>query len=214
MVIGLLVLVSVHVSCAQEADSLSVQPVKRDTIYQGTCIRVDLFNPIFDLLRTEWHTYSLEAALSVRLLNRLYPTFEFGHAGRFLQEKDAKKPLYDGSGQFVRLGMDINPLKKHPEQRSSMLIGVRLGTGWQHLNTPALAVYSPQGEWIADVWGEIVAGVNVDIMFGLSMGWAVRMKFLFTQNSHGTESTPYYIPGFGYHNSMNWGFDYYIGYAF
>ena len=206
-------------SAALQPEPEAPKPVKKDSIYQATLVRVDIFNPIFDALRSDWHTYSVEAAVSVRLKNRFFPTVEFGHAGQFLQQKvDRSKnlpdSLYHGSGQFARIGLDINPLKKRPDQRSSLLIGVRLGTGWQRLDTPDLKPYFPKGEWIADVWGEVAAGVNVDIMYGVYMGWAVRMKFLFTKNSHDELTTPYYIPGFGYHNNMNWGFDYYIGYAF
>ena len=40
------------------------------------------------------------------------------------------------------------------------------------------------------------------------------MKFLFTEKTHDSLTIPYYIPGFGYRNSMNWGFEYYLGYAF
>ena len=46
------------------------------------------------------------------------------------------------------------------------------------------------------------------------MGWAVRLKFLFTTNSHGVNTTPNYIPGYGFHDTMNWGFNYYLGYTF
>ena len=183
-------------------------------IFQGVNIRIDLLNPILEPARTGWHTYDVEMAVNVRLKNRFFPTFEFGHAGRFLQEKDAATPLYDGSGQFARIGLDLNPLKKHPEQRSVFLIGVRAGTGWQQLHTPTLLAVNPRGEWIADAWGEVLAGVQVNIVKGFNMGWAIRMKFLFTTNSHGELTTPYYIPGFGYRNEMNWGFNYYIGYAF
>ena len=189
-------------------------PVPADTaIYQGTTIRVDILNPVLEMARTGWHTYSIEAAVNVRLKNRFYPTIEGGYADRFLQVKDAATPQYDGRGGFARLGLDINPLKKHPEQRSAMLIGLRVGTGWQQLSVNG-AGYAVSGAWIADAWGEIVAGVQVDIAKGFNMGWAVRMKFLFTTNSHDELTTPYYIPGFGYRDTMNWGFDYYLGYTF
>ena len=183
-------------------------------IFQGVNIRIDLLNPILEPARSGWHTYDIEAAVNVRLKNRFFPTLEFGHAARFLQQKDAATPQYDGSGQFMRIGLDLNPLKKHPEHRSAFLIGVRAGTGWQHLHTPELLAVAPRGEWIADAWGEVLAGVQVNIVKGFNMGWAIRMKFLFTAKSHGELTTPYYIPGFGYRNEMNWGFNYYIGYAF
>jgi hypothetical protein len=185
----------------------------KEDIYQGTTSRVDLLNPVLDLARSEWHTYSVEAAVNVRLKNRFYPTLEFGYADRFLQVKDAATPLYDGRGGFARIGLDINPLKKHPEQRSAFLIGVRLGTSLQQLSVTGDG-YVVNGAWVADVWGEIGAGVQVDIYKGFNMGWAIRMKFLFTRASHDEYTTPYYVPGFGYWDTMNWGFNYYIGYTF
>ena len=84
----------------------------------------------------------------------------------------------------------------------------------QRLHTPALIAEVPQGKLIADAWGEIVAGVQVDIYKGFNMGWAIRMKFLFTTKAHDELTTPYYIPGFGYRDTMRWGFDYYLGYTF
>lgn len=217
----LLLLCIVHYAGAQEAtpDSVKVKPVKvpqpaEVAVYQGTTVRVDILNPVLEMVRTGWNTYSVEAAVNVRLINRLYPTIEGGYAAQFLQEKNAATPLYDGSGGFVRLGLDINPLKKHPEQRSALLIGVRAGSAMQRLHTPALIAEVPQGKLIADAWGEIVAGVQVDIYKGFNMGWAIRMKFLFTTNAHDELTTPYYIPGFGYRDTMRWGFDYYLGYTF
>ena len=183
-------------------------------IYQGVNVRVDILNPLYELIRSDWHTYDIEVAVNVRLKNRFFPTAELGHAGRFMQEENNTAPRYNGYGQFARLGLDINPLKKHPERRSCMLVGVRAGTAWQYMHSPSLIEAEQHGAWIADAWGEIVAGVQVDIYKGFNMGWAIRMKFLFTENSHDELTTPYYIPGFGYHGSMNWGFNYYLGYAF
>ncbi len=201
---------------AQPRDSAAVPA--DEPIYQGMCLRVDILNPAFELMRSDWHSYAMEAALSVRLKGRFFPTLEFGHAGRFLQEKaDRTKnlpdSLYCGNGQFARLGLDINPLKKHPNSRSVMLIGVRLGTGWQKIGGK-VSDTTLRDQWIADVWGEVLAGVQVDVYKGFNMGWAVRMKFLFTKNSHTNADIPYYIPGLGYRNDMNWDFDYFIGYTF
>lgn len=195
-------------------DSMPAIKVPKREVYQGTTVRIDLLNPILDLARSGWRTYDIEAAVNVRLIDWLFPTIEFGHAARFLQEKNAAVPLYDGWGEFARLGLDINPLKKRRESRSVLLIGVRAGTGWQNMHTPAVLVEHPKGVWIADAWGEIVAGVQVNIVKGFNMGWAVRMKYLFTQNSHDELTIPYYIPGFGYRDTMSWGFNYYVGYTF
>lgn len=239
-IIGLMVVLSMTQALAQAeaTDSTAVAKKPKKAVYQSTTLRIDLLNPILDLARSDWHTYSVETAVSVRLLNRLFPTVELGHAGRFQQVKDEAVPVYRGQGEFVKLGLDINPLKKHPESRSYLLIGVRAGTSWQKMpfrlsddeqqgeSTPevrmGLATRDPQaytpdrvnGTWIADAWGEVLAGVQVNIVKGFNMGWAVRMKFLFTTNSHDELNTPYYIPGFGYRDTSNWGFNYYLGYTF
>lgn len=226
--LGLVIIAGVFPLCAQEpaTDSTFVQtdapqptaksqwPNYPDTaIFQGVTVRLDILNPILDMARTGWHTYTVEAAVNVRLKNRFFPTMEFGYAGNFLQEKDAETPVYDGNGGYVKLGLDINPLKKHPERRSVMLIGVRAATGLEQLKR-SVSNSELHGKWVADAWGEIVAGVQVNIVQGFNMGWAVRMKFLFTEKTHDDKTIPYYIPGYGNRDSMKWGFDYYLGYTF
>ena len=102
--LGLVIIAGVFPLCAQEpaTDSTFVQtdapqptaksqwPNYPDTaIFQGVTVRLDILNPILDMARTGWHTYTVEAAVNVRLKNRFFPTMEFGYAGNFLQEKDA-----------------------------------------------------------------------------------------------------------------------------
>ena len=94
-----------------------------------------------------------------------------------------------------------------------MLIGVRAATGLEQLKR-SVSNSELHGKWVADAWGEIVAGVQVNIVQGFNMGWAVRMKFLFTEKTHDDKTIPYYIPGYGNRDSMKWGFDYYLGYTF
>lgn len=198
----------------QPADAKAKPEPPKPQVYQATSIRVDILNPVYELIRSKGHTYSVEIAANVRLLNRLFPTLELGYAGGFEQDKNATTPVYNGRGEFMRLGLDINPLKKRPDAPSYMTVGLRAGAAVQHLSTPALLLESPKGETITDAWGEVVAGVHVNIAAGFNMGWAVRLKFLFTTNSHGVNTTPNYIPGYGFHDTMNWGFNYYLGYTF
>ena len=210
--IGLILLLLCTTCMMAQTDSVPTQDKKKQ-VYQATTIRVDLLNPAYELIRSGGHTYSVEVAANVRLLNRLFPTLELGYAGGFQQE-ESSTPIYNGQGEFMRIGLDINPLKKRPEALSYMTVGLRAGAAMQHLSTPTLLATSPKGETIADAWGEVVAGVHVNIVKGFNMGWAVRMKFLFTANSHSATTTPYYIPGFGLYDTMQWGFNYYIGYTF
>ena len=218
-IVLLLLLCTIHMMAQTDSVQVAEQPKAatenaKPQVYQATTIRVDILNPAYELIRSAGHTYSVELAANVRLLNRLFPTLELGYAGGFQQDKNAATPVYNGQGEFMRIGLDINPLKKHPAALSYLTVGLRAGAAMQHLSTPALLVYSPKGETIGDAWGEVVAGVHVNIAAGFNMGWAVRMKFLFTANSHGVTTTPYYIPGYGFYDTMNWGFNYYLGYTF
>lgn len=193
-------------------------------IYQGVSLKLDLGNTALALGLSKGKIQSYEMALNCRLKNRFYPTLELGYA---LAEASADGGQHKGQGGFGRVGLDISPLKKHPEYMDVLLVGVRLGTDVQRFSlsnvSQNLTGYWSMGEDIrydypakvrADVWGEVVAGCQVQIWKGLQMGWYVRLKFLFTRTDKKGGPLPYYIPGYGYRDDTNWGLNYYIGYKF
>ena len=193
----------------------------RDTaVYQGTYVKLDLFNPAFEALRAKGRVQDYEVMVSVRLKQRFYPAIELGYA----QAKDsANGGHYSGKGGFIRLGTDINGLKKHPESPHALLVGVRIGTAVQGYDLTG--IYRHDDYWQtargtytgitrADVWGEVIGGCNVQIAGGFHMGWYIRLKVLFTRTDSDNGPLPYYIPGFGYRDDMNWGFNYYIAWRF
>ena len=190
------------------------------SIYNGTYVKLDLFNPTFEAIRSKGQVQDYELMVSVRLRNRFYPTIELGYA----RAADvANGGSYKGQGGFIRVGTDLNGLKKHPESPHAMLVGVRIGTAYQEYDLTDVA--SDDTYWKverpdylnvrkADVWGEVVAGCNVQIAKGFHMGWYVRIKALFTRKASENGHLPYYIPGFGSRDDMNWGFNYYVGWKF
>lgn len=189
-------------------------------IYQGIDLKLDLANTIIEAAVSKGKILSFEMAMNVRLKQRYFPTFEAGYARA---DTEADGGHHNGEGGFFRVGLDINPLKKHPERPSCLLVGVRVGTALQHFdltnvtyNTSYWGVVRKDftDQFGADCWGEIVAGVQVQIWEGLQMGWYARMKILFTRTVSDGKVMPYYIPGFGYRDESNWGFNYYIGYKF
>ena len=190
---------------------------RNDSIYGGTIIKLDIVSPIVVAGTNGWKIQNYEIAANVRLINRLYPTLELGYAGG---DKTVGDTLhYHGHGGFFRVGMDINPLKKHPESPHALLIGVRLGTAVQQMNqyNDHIAASGASGVK-ADCWGEIVAGCQVQIVKGLYMGWMGRFKCLFTRKSPADSEealqVPVYIPGFGSRDNIGWGLSYHIGYKF
>lgn len=192
-------------TCVASADDT---PATADTvkIYQGTHIRLDLFNPIAQPILSKGLNQGYEMAVNVRLKDRFYPTLELGYA---CSGQHPDSLYYFGQGGFARVGLDINGLKRHKERLDALLIGVRIGTSLQDYYIDKDRLFR------ADCWGEVVAGCQVRIAKGFMMGWAIRMQFLMTETQkEGQPHVPYYIPGFGEREAMSWGGNYYIGYFF
>ena len=181
---------------AREASS-AVPPSDKDSaVYQGTCVKLDAFMPIYEAARSAGRLQAYELGVNVRLQNRFYPTLE----GGFSFGEARKDSLSDKiQGGFLRLGMDYNPLRKSRPSPHALLIGLRVGTSLQTQ---------------VDAWGELVAGCQVQIVKGLYMGWTARMRLMFTHRNTPAGELPVYIPGYGYRDNIAWGANYYIGWQF
>ena len=204
---------------------------KADSIYNGTTLKLDIASPIVIAAANKWQIQNYEMAVNVRLAKRFYPTLELGYAGGTKTQGDTVQ--YSGQGGFFRVGVDINPLKKHPESPHALLVGVRLGTAVQDMtqNEQSGTRLSRISGAYADCWGEIVAGCQVEIArvnkTAFYMGWMARFKCLFTRTQARVEQpnieindatvtylTPIYIPGFGSRDDISWGISYHLGWRF
>ena len=199
---------------AYAEDSINVEAPKKEKqpIYNSTQVKVDILSPVLTPALYQWQMQHYELAVNVRLAQRFYPTLEAGYTGGKITESDSI--TYSGHGGFFRFGVDINPLKKHPESPHALLVGLRIGSGYQAHK--------------ADCWGEIVAGCQVEIAkierqttndkrpMAFYMGWMGRIKFLFTRDTEDKNGViyPTYIPGFGERGNIGWGANYYLGWRF
>ena len=195
----------------------------------GTQVKLDIASPILTPAINNWQMQHYEAAVNVRLAKRWYPTAEIGYAGgKYSQDSIS----YTGHGAFLRIGCDLNPLKRHPELPHALLVGLRFGTAVQGYTQETALSGSSSGIVTdsdrnmyrsgvqADCWGEIVAGCQVEIAkvhnTAFYMGWMGRFKFLFTRKTMDKNYHPYaiYIPGFGHRDNIGWGVNYYLGWKF
>ena len=157
--------------------------------------------------------------MNVRLKNRYYPTFEMGYAQA---DCAAAGGNFFGRGGYGRVGLDLSALKKSSRE-NLLLVGLRLGTAVQGVDLGDVRVWDTYWQkytvrqydhWVRpDVWGEVVAGVQVQVYKCFHMGWYARLKILFTRKEDGTPNA-WYIPGFGYRQDTNFGVNYYIGWKF
>ena len=180
-------------------------------------IKLDVGATILALATSKAKIQDYEISMNWRLKNRFYPTLELGYTASMTEQvNSADRIAYSGQGGFFRVGVDINPLKKHPESPHALLVGLRFGTSVQEYTQimvreevnvsqlcdpnlfdvsiiemgKDLSMRRSQGKH-ADCWGEIVAGCQVNIVAGLYMGWMARFKFIFTDKSnHLTDLVP------------------------
>ena len=200
ILIGVLCLFSLTAYAHKETATEEKPPV-----YGGTTVKLDILSPVMVSGLNKWQIQHYEIAANVQLARKYYPTLELGFAGGRTNQGDSIR--YNAYGGFIRVGCDVNPLRKHPESPHAMLLGIRIGTGIQPKHT--------------DCWGEIVAGCQVEIAkvknTAFYMGWMGRLKILFTRAPGGptaAEMNPIYIPGYGKRDNIGWGVSYHLGWKF
>ncbi len=207
----LLCILCVPMLSAGENDSIQ--------IYKGTQIKLDIGSPILEIARSKAQVQTYEIAANVNLLNRFFPTLELGYAQA---NNTLVNGTFNGKGAFMRVGLDLSALRKHPESPYKLLVGIRIATDVQNFSLSNIAVYDNYWQTAAplsyqrvrwDAWGEIFIGMQVQVYKAFYMGAAIRLKALFTPGKDG-EYTPYYIPGYGYKDDMNFGINYYIAWNF
>ncbi len=216
IVILLLLPLSLFLYARDEGEQQKMDSVP---LYQGVAVKLDLAMPIIAPTTSAGKIQDYEVAVNVRMANKFYPTLELGYA---LAECGADGAQHKGHGGFARLGADMAVIKKGLTE-NNFLIGLRFGGAFQNFDLTNVQIqtnYWPidkqnfydQNRF--DCWGELVAGCQVYVWKGLHLGWSGRIKFLMTRTAKEGKVLPYYVPGLGYRNDLNWGFNYYIGYRF
>jgi len=194
------------------------------TIFRGVRVEIDLLSPLMKAIGASKGFY-YQGAAAVNLNEKYFPTVEIGYGG--INNKLSVSGLtYSANALYYRVGFDYNVLNsKKPlkEMNNIFTVGLRMGAssftynignvkitddywgGEQTLNFPS------QKEFM--IWWELLAGVRVEILNNVFMGWNVRMKNTFGSPKQG-EIYPYYVPGLGLYNGGKWEFNYSIGWQF
>lgn len=181
--------------------------------YIPTAIRVgaDVIPPIRTFTDSKFKGLEFNADID---FDRYYLAVELGR-----WERDLKTDLeeYTNRGNYFRVGVDVNFLKKDPE-KNMFFVGARYGHGTFSENLTITSVddvwgtqtdsYSNTG--VNANWTELTTGLKVR-MFGLFwMGYTARYKFWLNTNAP-KGFIPHDVPGYGRtYNDYTWGFNYYI----
>ncbi len=142
---------------------------------------------------------------------RYFLAVEVGRWERSFLTDDEK---YSNEGNYFRIGVDVNFLKKDPDN-SMFFFGMRYGSSTYTENLTIIndPVWGPVGTTStnADVhagWGELTTGLRVRMLKFFWMGYTARYKFGLNINEpSGFESHD--VPGYGKaDNQATWGFNY------
>ncbi len=195
----------------------------KPALLNGLTVQVDIASLAYNLI-SNGGTYSSEASVQADLKHKYFPIVEVGFGGA--DKVTADNIGFKTNGLFGRVGVDLNLLKQKEGAKPTnnlFLAGVRLGfTSFlydisnvtisdNYWGTTEVLNYEKQSA--TKIWYEIVAGVKVEVIKNIYMGWTIRTKNLLNKNAEG-EVSPWYVPGFGVNTSSTWGFSYSIGYRF
>lgn len=181
--------------------------------YVPTAIRigVDVIPPIRSFTDDKFKGYEVSAEID------FYRYYLVAEAGRWQRDLQTDLEAYSNQGNYFRVGVDVNFLKKDPE-KNMFFMGARYGHGKFSENLTITSVdpvwgnstdsYAHTG--VKANWTELTTGLKVR-MFGIFwMGYTARYKFWLNTNvSRGF--IPHDVPGYGKtYNESTWGFNYYI----
>lgn len=201
-----------NISPAQGRVFLHPDSVKGKFIPTGIRLGTELINIGRSLSNSDLTEYTFTADVD---FNRYYLNVELGSYERSFT--DPSGSAYDVSGTYLRIGPDINFLKKDPD-RNMLFFGFRYGRTTiddqlTYINTTS--VFDNEQRTISNSglkasWGELVTGMKVNIWKTLWLGYTARFRFgvdTFERN----ELIPHYIPGYGRADkTVSWGLNYWL----
>ena len=214
---------SIYTLNAQNQDNKDSVNIDKINLINGLRIDLDI-SPVITSLLSKSDSYSFEGAVQTTLFQKYFPVIEFGFAGA--DKTSTENVNFSTNGGFLRIGNDFSAMKQKAgadKQNNFFLIGARLG--FSHFNYKINNIEIQDEYWeesktynftklkSTKLWFEIAAGIRVEIIKNIYMGWTIRNKRMLINDSEGKIS-PWYVPGFGVNSTSSWGFNYAIGYKF
>jgi len=194
--------------------------------YNGWSAHADIASPLMGLAVNKG-VLTGEAAVDVNLSNRFFPILEMGYGAVSTQMTNGS--TYSATAPFARLGMNFNLLKTRDKEgnmkphRNYAYLGLRYGISlvdYQLANVPITRGYWDENQLLSwngknayAGWGEVLAGVRVDVAKGFTMGWSIRMK-LVLHTSLDEKQTLWYVPGYGNSSGNTFTLNYTLGYTY
>lgn len=195
-----------------EQDTVAVDTVKNKFLPTGVRIGYDVIGFAKSRLQDDFHGWEFVGDVD---FNRYYLALEYGNWGRNLMADSTAS--YSNSGNYWRVGIDVNFLTKDPD-RNVFFLGARYGRSDFSESMTVLA-HNPLWGDMSDTfhhsdikasWIELTTGLKVKIWKIFWFGYTGRLKFALSTDGS-SEMLSYDVPGFGRTDKeTTWGFNYYV----
>ncbi|MDD2560137.1 MAG: DUF6048 family protein [Bacteroidales bacterium] len=182
---------------------------KDSVLYHGTQLGISLAEPLKSFFSPTWGS---SVQLDVNLLNRFFPLIELGYAQAKLTNQD-QSSRFDTKGLYFRAGINLPLATEGPNAENQFFVGARFGfssfdysiSGGSFEETYWNDSYMRDfpDEHARATWGELLAGLRIQLWGPISLGWSGRMKTSF-KIWNGAHSVPAYIPGYGRNQKPNY----------
>lgn len=157
---------------------------------------------------------SIDVWASLSLHNWIQPVIELGVGFADNRPEDGNYRYKGKPSLYGKIGVDYNFLyKSNPDYQLHLglrggysnfsydITDIRINSDyWNQTN-----LFSITGQRAHALFGDVLLGVRVKIVSQISMGWDFRYRFKFS-GSNGSNSTPWFIPGYGAGNAVSGSF--------
>ncbi len=143
--------------------------------------------------------------------------------GSWAKNVSLNNGTYNNSGNYYRVGIDVNFLGNDPD-KNMFFLGFRVGRSQfneslSYLATSPRLFASSSGQVsngsVSGGWGEVTCGLRVKIWKGLWMGYTARLKLAPSIKGAHPALAPYDMPGYGIvQKNPWWGFNYQLFWRF
>jgi hypothetical protein len=207
---SILLLIFPFALAAQDTDTVKVVAPKarKDFFPTGVRVGTDALSLILSQTQDDFSGYEFNADID---FYRYYLTADVGKWERtFITKTDN----YSNSGTYMRVGVDVNFLKKDPD-KNMFFIGARYGWG-TYSETLTTMIVDPvwsdesitfRNKDMKAGWAELTTGLRVKMLPFFWMGYTARYKFGLNTSDGTFESHD--VPGYGKTwKQSTWGFNY------
>lgn len=167
---------------------------------------IDMSKPIRSVV--EDHYKGLELTADYRLTHTLYLAGEIGTEDKRVVSESLD---FQTSGEYLKLGLDINLFRNWQGMENQLLTGFRLGTSTHKHQLHGYAVRQLNHFWqeqlykplktpieynnLSAFWFELLVGVKAELLTNLYMGVSLRMNYLINDKEVDNFDN-LYVPGF------------------